>query len=291
MGFSNAFNKSSHNLLTHKLNYYGIQGKTNTWIHNFLSNRTQAVLLEGKASDCIPVMFGVPQGSVLGQSLFLFSINDILEGITSTVLLFADDTIAYLTRGCLGHDRMVVGFCQWLAACPWFSPGTPVSSTNKTWHHDTTEILLKVALNTINLNLNLHIHDRTMYFYNNKYFLIGLDTSPVSQQHARCMCGHTPLHRKTLHQTPNIPRHTAVLNMTTTNGDRRQNYQGNKHSNKALWLMLAGTGLFSYSVCKNIHVTIISWSIMHNWTHFDIFHSWFVGHLNKKICMNNSSRM
>ena len=31
----------------------------------------------------------------------------------------------------------------------WFSPGTPVSSTNKTNHHDKTEILLKVALNTI----------------------------------------------------------------------------------------------------------------------------------------------
>jgi hypothetical protein len=47
MDFSKAFDKVSHNLLTHKLNYYGIQGKTNTWIHNFLSNRTQAVLLEG----------------------------------------------------------------------------------------------------------------------------------------------------------------------------------------------------------------------------------------------------
>jgi hypothetical protein len=31
----------------------------------------------------------------------------------------------------------------------WFYPGTPVSSTNKTDHHDITEILLKVALNTI----------------------------------------------------------------------------------------------------------------------------------------------
>jgi hypothetical protein len=31
----------------------------------------------------------------------------------------------------------------------WFSPGTPVSSTNKTNRHDITEILLKVALNTI----------------------------------------------------------------------------------------------------------------------------------------------
>jgi hypothetical protein len=32
----------------------------------------------------------------------------------------------------------------------WFSPGTPVSFTNKTDHHDITEILLKVVLNTIN---------------------------------------------------------------------------------------------------------------------------------------------
>ena len=32
----------------------------------------------------------------------------------------------------------------------WFSPDTPVSSTNKTDHHDISEILLKVALNTIN---------------------------------------------------------------------------------------------------------------------------------------------
>jgi hypothetical protein len=34
----------------------------------------------------------------------------------------------------------------------WFSPGTSVSSTNKTDHHEINEILLKVALNTINLN-------------------------------------------------------------------------------------------------------------------------------------------
>ena len=36
----------------------------------------------------------------------------------------------------------------------WFSPGTPVSFTNKTYHHDITETLLKVALNTITLTPN-----------------------------------------------------------------------------------------------------------------------------------------
>ena len=42
--------------------------------------------------------------------------------------------------------------CQWLATGQWFLPGTPVSSTNKTDCHDITEILLKVALNTITHN-------------------------------------------------------------------------------------------------------------------------------------------
>jgi len=38
--------------------------------------------------------------------------------------------------------------CQWLATGRWISPGTPVSSTNKTHRHHITEVLLKVALNT-----------------------------------------------------------------------------------------------------------------------------------------------
>ena len=42
--------------------------------------------------------------------------------------------------------------CQWLAAGQWFSPGTSVSSTNKTDCYDITDILLKVVLNTINQN-------------------------------------------------------------------------------------------------------------------------------------------
>ena len=41
--------------------------------------------------------------------------------------------------------------CQWLATGRWFSPGTPISSRNKTYCHDIAEISLKVALNTIAL--------------------------------------------------------------------------------------------------------------------------------------------
>jgi hypothetical protein len=46
--------------------------------------------------------------------------------------------------------------------CQWFSPGTPVSSTNKVDRHDITEMLFKVALNTINLNQT----DGVLLFHN-----------------------------------------------------------------------------------------------------------------------------
>ena len=50
----------------------------------------------------------------------------------------------------------MVQVCQWLAKGQQFSPGTMVSSTNKTDCHNITEILLKVALNTITLTLLLY---------------------------------------------------------------------------------------------------------------------------------------
>jgi hypothetical protein len=64
----------------------------------------------------------------------------------------------------LHWDFIYRKFCQWLVTCQWFSPGTPVSSTNKTDHHDITEILLKVALSTIN-----HVC-QIWYFFCFKYF-------------------------------------------------------------------------------------------------------------------------
>ena len=56
----------------------------------------RSVVLEGTCSETASVESGVPQGSVLGPSLFLYYINDMPESIKSKIRLFADDTIMYL---------------------------------------------------------------------------------------------------------------------------------------------------------------------------------------------------
>jgi hypothetical protein len=101
-----------------------------------------------------------------------------------------------LNRGCCGHDRMIVEFTTTYAisayhhlscgfesfswrgildttlcdiVCRWFSLGTLVSSTNKTYHHNITGILLKVTLNTITLTqlyFNLEQQRKSNYFNN-----------------------------------------------------------------------------------------------------------------------------
>ena len=95
LDFSKAFDRVPHERLLRKLDHYGIRGKTLSCIRSFLSGRSQRVVVDGATSEAVPVVSGVPQGSVLGPILFLLFINDLPKCVKSKVRLFADDCIVY----------------------------------------------------------------------------------------------------------------------------------------------------------------------------------------------------
>ena len=89
---SKAFDRVWHNGILYKLRNYGMSDQIIKWIENYLTNRSQRVVLDGFSSSPRSTNSGVPQGSVLGPFLFLLYINDISKNLQNSVRLFADDT-------------------------------------------------------------------------------------------------------------------------------------------------------------------------------------------------------
>ena len=93
--FAKAFDTVDHDLILNKLKFqYHIDARMLKFFKNYLSNRSQRVVLDNCNSDIISVLSGVPQGSILGRLLFVLFINGIYENIDedSNINQYADDT-------------------------------------------------------------------------------------------------------------------------------------------------------------------------------------------------------
>ena len=84
-----------HAGLLYKFKSCGISGQIFGLISSFLSNRRLRVVLDGKSSQEYPVNAGVPQGSILGPTLFLLYINDLPDDVICNIAIYAGDATLY----------------------------------------------------------------------------------------------------------------------------------------------------------------------------------------------------
>ena len=91
---SKAFVKVRHADLLHKRKSR-ISGLIFGLISFFLSNRRLRVVLDGKSSQEYPVNAGVPEGSIIGSTLFLLYVNYLPDDVICNIAIYADDITLY----------------------------------------------------------------------------------------------------------------------------------------------------------------------------------------------------
>ena len=90
--FSAAFDRVNHLGILYKLCSVGIGGSVLSILIQFLSNRSQQVMVDGCLSKLVNVVSGVPQGSVLGTSLFLLYTSAIFSILENKLIGYAEDS-------------------------------------------------------------------------------------------------------------------------------------------------------------------------------------------------------
>ena len=113
-----AFDTIDHQTFIKKMKYLGFSKNVIAWLKSYLSERKLNININTSYSSPSNLIFGVPQGSILGPLLFLLCINVLSQAIVSNLLLYADDTsIVFQHKNVTEIEKQLLtnfsSFCDW----------------------------------------------------------------------------------------------------------------------------------------------------------------------------------
>ena len=110
LDLSAAFDTIDHDILLERFaERLGLGGVVLGWFKDYLTGRTHAVYIDGKTSSLIIILFGVPQGSVLGPvefTIYTIPLGDIIKAHGLKYALYADDTQVYISFDARNEDDL-----------------------------------------------------------------------------------------------------------------------------------------------------------------------------------------
>lgn len=179
--FTKAFDNVDHELLLAKLFRYGIRGVALNLLKSYLQGRTQKVQLpNGKISSARDILAGVPQGSILGNTLFIIFVNDLnfyLHNISLITIQYADDTNIFIaaktvdtlmTLTCRVYDMITMWATknyllinQQKTQCILFKSQRSICALSNNFPVQTTDNVMMLGI-TLNCHLQWSSHIQTL---------------------------------------------------------------------------------------------------------------------------------